>query len=101
MVAIPHRFFKNLAHTGQLSFLCLPPFGRYGIAMIFLPNGLESEVRRGQLMDIIETVVRDHGLSVLGWRSPLPTKSTILGNYVFIVFPIYVDRYFVNGMRMM
>lgn len=82
MVGMPHRYFKKLSLSGQLSFLTLPPPGRYGVGMIFLPNGEENETRRIELMDNIERVIRSYGLSVLGWRSPLPTKSSILGRKI-------------------
>jgi glutamate synthase domain-containing protein 1 len=98
LVGIPHRYFKKLSISGQLPFSSLPPAGRYGVGMIFLPNGEGSEKRRAELMDNIEKVIQSFGLSVLGWRSPLPTKSTILGSkradlYVVLLnvcFPLQV-----------
>ncbi|CEM18299.1 unnamed protein product [Vitrella brassicaformis CCMP3155] len=72
MLGLPHAFYRKVT---QFSFH-LPPQGRYGVGMFFLPKG---EMDRHAAMEMIERTVRQHGLVVLGWRAPLPTKSTILG----------------------
>jgi glutamate synthase domain-containing protein 2/glutamate synthase domain-containing protein 1/glutamate synthase domain-containing protein 3 len=44
----------------------LPPAGRYGVLMCFLPAA--NEARREQLEELLERTVRAEGQSVLGWR---------------------------------
>lgn len=92
MLGIAHRFFVKLSWDGQLPFM-LPRLGRYGVFMIFLPNGEHNAQSRGVLMDRIERVVRGLGLSVLGWRSPVPTKSSILGPIALATEPFTVQLF--------
>ncbi len=55
--------------------MCLPPAGEYGVGMIFLPT--DPDVRR-RCEHMIETVVRDEGQRVLGWRT-VPVDNSTLG----------------------
>ncbi|MDQ4131475.1 MAG: glutamate synthase subunit alpha, partial [Actinomycetota bacterium] len=43
----------------------LPPLGRYGVAVCFLPS---HERRRAELEDLLEGTVEDEGQRVIGWR---------------------------------
>ena len=43
----------------------LPPLGRYGVLMCFLPT---AEEPRARLEELLERVVREEGQRVLGWR---------------------------------
>ncbi len=43
----------------------LPPAGRYGVLMCFLPT---DAVARDELQQLLEQTVRDEGQTVLGWR---------------------------------
>ncbi|KAI4835674.1 glutamate synthase [NADH] [Plasmodium brasilianum] len=74
LVGIPHDYFQMLSDTCQLPFL-LPEKGEYAVAQIFLP---QNEERRLFLYHEIEKEVYNHGLVVLGWRSPIPVRSDVI-----------------------
>ena len=62
LIQIPHAFF--LRETARLGFT-LPPAGEYGVGMVFMPvERHERMVTEG----ILEGIVRDEGLTFLGWR---------------------------------
>ena len=69
---MPHRFF---AEASERLRMCLPPAGEYGVGMIFLPT--DPDARRC-CEHMIETVVRDEGQRVLGWRT-VPVDNSTLG----------------------
>ena len=53
----------------------LPPAGRYGVLMCFLPA--EDEARRRRLEGLLERTVLDEGQTVLGWRDvPVAPEHT-------------------------
>ena len=56
---LPHEFFKGVVEFE------LPPPGRYGVAVCFLPT---DPVRRAKLEEMLELNVRIEGQRVLGWR---------------------------------
>ncbi|CAD2102818.1 NAD(P)H-dependent glutamate synthase, putative [Plasmodium vinckei] len=74
LVGMPHEYFQMLSDTCQLPFL-LPEKGDYAVAQIFLPH---NEERRLFLYHEIEREVYNHGLVVLGWRSPIPVRSDVI-----------------------
>ncbi|HXW57949.1 MAG TPA: glutamate synthase large subunit, partial [Solirubrobacteraceae bacterium] len=52
----------------------LPPPGRYGVMMCFLPT---DGAARGELQELLEGTVRDEGQTVLGWREvPVDPRHT-------------------------
>lgn len=72
LTQIPDRFFqKQCAKEG----VTLPRAGEYAIAMIFLPNELETRV---ECKEIIETIVEEEGQTFLGWR-PVPLNDSFIG----------------------
>ncbi len=62
LLQIPHRFFVR--ECGKLGFE-LPSPGAYGVGMTFLP--VEKHPRL-QCEGVLERIVREEGLTVLGWR---------------------------------
>ncbi len=72
LIQIPHAFFAR--ECASLGFT-LPRPGQYGVGMIFFPVE-----RQDRLLceGVIERLVREEGLSVLGWRD-IPTDATALG----------------------
>ncbi len=53
----------------------LPPAGRYGVLMCFLP--LQDESRRARLQELLERTVVQEGQTVLGWRDvPVAPEHT-------------------------
>jgi len=53
----------------------LPPVGRYGVAMCFLPNNLSEQA---QLQAMLERTVAEEGQVVLGWRD-VPVNERAVG----------------------
>ena len=62
LLQIPHEFLSR--ETRKLGFE-LPARGEYGVGMLFLP--LDDEKRKAAEA-VVEHVVRDEGLTLLGWR---------------------------------
>ncbi len=62
LIQIPHKFFAREA--AELGFT-LPAPGEYGIGMVFLPV---EKHQRLKTEGIIERIVSEEGLTVLGWR---------------------------------
>src|ERR1700684_3543007 len=62
LIQIPHQFF--LRECGKLGFE-LPKPGAYAVGMTFLPV---EKHERLQCEGILERIVREEGLNVLGWR---------------------------------
>jgi len=62
LIQIPDQFYREeMARVG----IHLPPFGEYGVGMVFLPKEPASRLACEQE---IERAVRDEGQVVLGWR---------------------------------
>src|SRR5690606_8272710 len=71
MTGLPHRLFQEEWQTRGVA---LPEPGQYGVAMLFLP----AEQEAGQLSEsIIEEVVAQQGLHLIGWRA-CPTDESAL-----------------------
>ena len=62
LIQIPHEFFAR--ECADLGF-SLPPRGKYGVGMMFLP--VEPQ-QRLICEGIVERIAREEGLTVLGWR---------------------------------
>src|SRR5262249_53765997 len=69
---LPDKFFRKV--TAPLGFT-LPALGSYGVAMVFLPR---ETAARNECEKILEKVVRDYGMVVLGWRD-VPVDNSTLG----------------------
>src|SRR5439155_19771229 len=59
LVQLPDAFFRAALEAE------LPPPGRYGVAVCFLPHEPE---RRAELEQLLEATVAEEGQSVVGWR---------------------------------
>ncbi len=71
LIQIPHEFFKNQCKKIDIQ---LPPPGRYGTGLVFLPR---NEKRAQICKKIVEEVVKNSGMSILGWREVPVDNSTI------------------------
>ena len=71
LIQIPHQFFAR--ECEKLGFT-LPEPGSYAVAMVFLP--VEKHGRL-QCEGILERIVREEGLSLLGWRDTPVYASSI------------------------
>jgi glutamate synthase (NADPH) large chain len=72
LIQIPHEFFARESEALGFS---LPARGEYGVGMIFLP--VEKQPRLS-CEGVLERVVREEGVSVLGWRDT-PVNGDAIG----------------------
>ncbi len=89
LIQIPHAFFDR--ECSRLGFR-LPPPGEYGVGMIFLPVGRHE---RMLAEGIVERVVREEGLEVLGWRDT-PIDANAIGRLARNSQP-YIEQIFIRG----
>ncbi|CAJ1972277.1 unnamed protein product [Sphenostylis stenocarpa] len=78
LVALPHVFYQEVVEFE------LPPQGKYGVGMFFLPK---SENRREESKKLFGKVAESLGHTVLGWRS-VPTDNTGLGKSALQTEPV-------------
>jgi glutamate synthase (ferredoxin) len=72
LLQLPHRFFRRVCSESGIE---LPEAGDYGVGMVFLPR---QEAMRAYCEKKIESVIREEGQTVLGWRT-LPVNDSMLG----------------------
>jgi glutamate synthase domain-containing protein 2/glutamate synthase domain-containing protein 1/glutamate synthase domain-containing protein 3 len=88
LIQIPHKFFAR--ECAKLGFT-LPAPGEYGVGMTFLPVDRQPRL---QCEGIIERIVREEGLSVLGWRDT-PIEGAAIGRVARASQP-YIQQIFVG-----
>src|SRR4029077_1136586 len=88
LIQIPHAFFAR--ECAKLGFT-LPAAGEYGVGMTFLP--VEPHPRL-QCEGILERIVREEGLTVLGWRDT-PIEGAAIGRVARNSQP-YIQQIFVG-----
>src|SRR5579863_2020121 len=88
LIQIPHKFFVREAAT--LGFT-LPAAGEYGVGMVFLPV---ERHQRLQTEGIVERIVAEEGLRLLGWRDT-PIDGTAIGRVARASQP-YIEQIFVS-----
>src|SRR5471032_681607 len=88
LIQIPHQFFAR--ETAKLGFT-LPPAGEYGVGMVFLPV---EKHERLEAEGILERIVREEGLTVLGWRDT-PIDINSIGRVARASQP-YIEQIFVG-----
>ena len=71
LIQIPHRFFKKECLKIDIN---LPEEGKYGTGLVFFPK----DVRIHSFLDVFNKVIKQEGLSLLGWRK-LPVDNTTIG----------------------
>lgn len=72
LMQIPHKFLQKSCEGISVE---LPDPGKYGVGMIFFPGDRED---RRPCEKIVERIVEEEGLEVLGWRK-VPTDNSQLG----------------------
>ncbi|MFA5042370.1 MAG: glutamate synthase large subunit [Kiritimatiellia bacterium] len=72
LVQVPDDFLRRACGAAGLK---LPPAGKYGVGMVFLPRDRKLAE---QCRAAFEEVVREEGLPFLGWRE-VPTDPSVLG----------------------
>src|SRR5580704_7260763 len=88
LIQIPHKFFVR--ECGKLGFI-LPRPGAYGVGMTFLT--VEKHPRL-QCEGILERIVREEGLTLLGWRDT-PVRASAIGRVARGSQP-YIQQIFVG-----
>ncbi len=88
LIQIPHKFFARECAT--LGFT-LPPAGQYGVGMTFLPV---EKHQRLTCEGILERILREEGLTVLGWRDT-PVDGDAIGRVARASQP-YIQQIFVG-----
>src|SRR5271165_4386343 len=88
LIQIPHKFFAR--ECAALGFT-LPAPGKYGVGMLFLPV---DRLPRLQCEGILERMVKEEGLTVLGWRDT-PVDGAAVGRVARVSQP-YIQQIFVG-----
>ena len=88
LIQIPHTFFEREAKT--LGFKLAAP-GEYGIGMVFLPV---DRLERLQVEGVVERIVEEEGLRMLGWRDT-PINSNAIGRIARGSQP-YIEQVFIG-----
>src|SRR6185437_11054080 len=88
LIQIPHKFFAR--ECAGLGFT-LPEPGAYGAGMVFLPV---EKLPRLQCEGILEKIIREEGLTVLGWRDT-PANGDAIGRVARASQP-YIQQIFVG-----
>src|SRR6202166_3436687 len=88
LLQIPHQFFVR--ECGRLGFE-LPLPGAYGVGMTFLPV---ERHQRLQCEGILERIIREEGLTLLGWRDT-PVYASAIGRVARASQP-YIQQIFMK-----
>ncbi len=88
LIQIPHEFFER--ECARLGFT-LPLPGEYGVGLVFLPV---EKNQRLTCEGILERIVREEGLSVLGWRDT-PIDANAIGRIARASQP-YIEQIFIR-----
>ncbi len=88
LIQIPHQFFAR--ECEKLGF-ALPKAGTYGVGMTFLPV---EKHQRLQCEGILERILREEGLSLIGWRDT-PVYASAIGRVARASQP-YIQQIFVK-----
>ena len=89
LIQIPHSFFeRECASLG----VKLPAPGEYGVGMVFLPVDPPERIL---CEGILERIVKENGLTVLGWRDT-PINGNMIGRVARNTQP-YIEQIFIKG----
>ena len=88
LIQIPHKFFAR--ECEKLGFT-LPKPGAYGVGMTFLPV---EKHQRLQSEGILERIIKEEGLTLLGWRDT-PVYASAIGRVARASQP-YIQQVFVR-----
>ncbi|MFN9196562.1 MAG: glutamate synthase large subunit [Planctomycetaceae bacterium] len=90
LTQIPHRFYAKVAAAANITLPGSP--GEYGTGLVFLPSLREE---RDNCKRLFETIVREEGQVLLGWRD-VPRDNSSLGETAKAVEPairqIFIGR---------
>ena len=89
LIQIPHKFLQKKSIKENI---ILPEEGKYGTGIIFLPTLREE---RENCISVIERIVKEEGLIVLGWRE-VPVDNSIIGKTAIETEPT-IKQIFISG----
>ena len=93
LVQIPHKFFaRKCAEIG----FALPRPGEYGIGVLFMPRDAE---RREMVRKTFHEIAEQEGLTILGWRTDIPTDNSTLGASVKPTEPVHWQVFIGQGRK--
>lgn len=72
LLQIPDEFLRGECQAIGMQ---LPPYGSYGVGMVFLPRDRKV---RSQLEGTLETLIQEEGQSLIGWRD-VPVDNQVIG----------------------
>ncbi len=88
LIQVPHEFFaKQCSRIG----FTLPAPGEYGVGMVFLPVERHDRLH---CEGILERIVREEGLTLLGWRDT-PIDANAIGRIARATQP-YIEQIFIG-----
>jgi glutamate synthase domain-containing protein 2/glutamate synthase domain-containing protein 1/glutamate synthase domain-containing protein 3 len=87
LIQIPHEYFVR--ECGELGFQ-LPNHGEYAVGMVFLPVDKHNRL---QCEGLVERIVQDEGLTLLGWRDT-PINGDSIGRVARASQP-YIEQVFI------
>ncbi len=82
LIQMPHEFFKKITADNNID---LPGPGHYGTGLIFLP---QDDKERAVCKETFETVIKEHGQTLLGWRN-VPVDDSDIGTGAKNTAPIF------------
>jgi glutamate synthase domain-containing protein 2/glutamate synthase domain-containing protein 1/glutamate synthase domain-containing protein 3 len=88
LIQLPHKFFQKVC--GKLGFT-LPQPREYGMGLVFLPV---EPAPRLQVEGILERIIQEEGLSLLGWRDT-PVDVNAIGRVARASQP-YIEQIFIR-----
>ncbi len=89
LIQMPHEFF--LDECTKLGFV-LPPYGEYGVGMVFFPR---DEELREECRTILDRKIKQLSLEVIGYRK-VPTNPEGIGDSALAVEPI-MEQVFIKA----
>ncbi|HTS42570.1 MAG TPA: glutamate synthase central domain-containing protein, partial [Xanthobacteraceae bacterium] len=91
LVQIPHEFFKR--KCADLGFE-LPKPGDYAVGVLFMPRDAEW---REFIRSTFKEIIAREGLTLLGWRTDMPTDNSTLGESVKPTEPVHMQVFIGRG----
>jgi glutamate synthase (NADPH/NADH) large chain len=93
LVQIPHTFFAR--KCAALGFE-LPKPGEYGIGVLFMPRDAEW---REHIKQTFARLIEREGMTLLGWRTDMPTDNSTLGESVKPTEPVHMQVFIGRGKK--
>ncbi|MGL5313005.1 MAG: glutamate synthase large subunit [Peptostreptococcaceae bacterium] len=90
LTQIPHEFFKNEFENKSIN---LPDGGDYAVGTIFLPRESDELLK---CEGIFESVIREEGLSIIGWRD-VPVDHNQIGEIAKGAEPLIKQIFIARG----